>query len=123
MPVQDRGDGRLCEAPSDSTPIVTDQERSADLSRSRVSSHRRLSSDRARLSDHRVTDRVRKVDASGIITTVAGDGTEGFGGDGEPGIAARLNEPVALAVTSDGTLFISDWGNQRVRIVVESAIV
>ena len=63
--------------------------------------------------------RVRKVDASGIITTVAGDGTEGFGGDGGPGIAARLNSPVALAVTSDGTLFISDWGNQRVRMVVD----
>jgi sugar lactone lactonase YvrE len=63
--------------------------------------------------------RVRKVDASGIITTVAGDGTAGFGGDGGPGIAARLNSPVALAVTSDGTLFISDWGNQRIRMVVD----
>jgi hypothetical protein len=63
--------------------------------------------------------RVRKVDARGIITTVAGNGTQGFAGDGGPGIAARLNEPVALAVTSDGTLFISDWGNQRVRMVVD----
>ena len=63
--------------------------------------------------------RVRKVDASGIITTVTGDGTEGFRGDGGPGIAARLNSPVALAVTSDGRLFISDWGNQRVRMVVD----
>jgi hypothetical protein len=64
-------------------------------------------------------NRVRKVDASGIITTVAGDGTEGFRGDGGPGIAARLHSPEALAVTSDGTLFISDWGNQRVRVVVD----
>jgi hypothetical protein len=48
---------------------------------------------------------------------VAGDGTEGFTGDGGPGIAARLNAPVALAVTSDGTLFIADWGNQRIRMV------
>ena len=64
-------------------------------------------------------NRVRKVDARGIITTVAGDGTEGFRGDGGPGTAARLNSPVALAVTSDGTLFISDWGNQRVRMVVD----
>jgi sugar lactone lactonase YvrE len=64
-------------------------------------------------------NRVRKVDARGIITTVAGDGTEGFGGDGGPALAARLNQPVALAVTSDGTLFISDWGNQRIRMVAE----
>ena len=63
--------------------------------------------------------RVRKVDARGIITTVAGDGKAGFKGDGGPGIAARLNEPVGLAVTSDGTLFISDWGNQRIRMVVD----
>jgi sugar lactone lactonase YvrE len=63
--------------------------------------------------------RVRKVDARGIITTVAGDGTGGFTGDGGPAIAARLNAPVALAVTSDGTLFIADWGNQRVRKVVD----
>ena len=63
--------------------------------------------------------RVRKVDARGIITTVAGDGTEGFKGDGGPGIAARLNQPVGLAVTSDGTLFISDWGNQRIRMLVD----
>ncbi len=62
---------------------------------------------------------VRKVDRNGIITTVAGNGIEGFGGDGGPGIAARLNSPVGLAVTSDGTLFISDWGNQRVRMVVD----
>jgi trimeric autotransporter adhesin len=63
--------------------------------------------------------RVRKVDARGIITTLAGDGTVGFTGDGGPGIAARLNAPVALAVTREGTLFISDWGNQRVRMVVD----
>jgi sugar lactone lactonase YvrE len=62
-------------------------------------------------------NRVRKVDASGIITTVAGDGVEGFRGDGGPAIAARLHEPVALAVTSGGTLYISDWGNRRVRMV------
>jgi sugar lactone lactonase YvrE len=61
--------------------------------------------------------RVRKVDARGIITTVAGDGVKGFRGDGGPGIAARLNAPAALAVTSGGTLFIADCGNQRVRMV------
>jgi sugar lactone lactonase YvrE len=64
-------------------------------------------------------NRVRKVDVNGIITTVAGDGTVGFTGDGGPGTAARLNAPVALAVKEDGTLFIADWGNQRVRMVVD----
>ena len=62
--------------------------------------------------------RVRRVDAGGIITTVAGNGTAGFAGDGGPGTAARLNSPAALAVTNGGTLFIADWGNQRVRMLV-----
>jgi len=69
--------------------------------------------------------RVRRVDASGIITTVAGSGPTGFdnggySGDGGPAIAARLNEPVAVAVTADGSFYIAEQGNAntpRVRYV------
>ncbi len=63
-------------------------------------------------------DRVRRVDASsGIITTVAGNGTLGYTGDGGPATAAQLNYPSGVAVDSAGNLFIADHDAQRVRRV------
>src|SRR5262249_40977725 len=62
-------------------------------------------------------ERIRKVDPTGIITTVAGNGTKGFSGDGGPAISAELNDPSRLAVDSPGNLFISDTCNDRVRKV------
>ena len=62
--------------------------------------------------------RVRRVDAvTGIITTVAGTGTEGFSGDDGPAIAAELDRPIDLALDAAGNLFIADFLNQRVRRV------
>jgi len=61
---------------------------------------------------------VRRVDgATGIITTVAGNGNVGFGGDGGPAIGAELNIPFGLGVDKSGDLFIADAGNARVRRV------
>jgi len=62
-------------------------------------------------------NRVRKIDPSGVITTVAGTSVRGFAGDGGSAVEARLNMPVALALGADGTLFIADSGNNRVRAV------
>jgi sugar lactone lactonase YvrE len=63
-------------------------------------------------------NRVRKVSAAtGIITTVAGDGTAGFSGDGGAARKAELNQPEGLAVDSHGNLFIGDAGNCRIREV------
>jgi len=60
--------------------------------------------------------RVREVDAStGIITTVAGNGTLGFSGDDGPAIDAQLVNPTAVAVDAQGNLFIADQNNDRVR--------
>jgi protein kinase-like protein/NHL repeat-containing protein len=59
--------------------------------------------------------RVRRVDTNGVITTVAGNGTRGFAGDGGPATQALLNEPSGVDVTADGTLYIADRGNQRIR--------
>jgi sugar lactone lactonase YvrE len=61
--------------------------------------------------------RVRRVSASGIITTIAGTGTPGFSGDAGPAAAAQLNLPYGLAVDYSGSLYIADLGNQRVRRV------
>ncbi|HYV36642.1 MAG TPA: NHL repeat-containing protein, partial [Gemmataceae bacterium] len=62
--------------------------------------------------------RVRKVDHStGEITTIAGNGTAGFGGDNGPATGASLNYPVAIALDATGHLYISDYSNHRIRRV------
>jgi uncharacterized protein (TIGR03437 family) len=60
---------------------------------------------------------VRKIDASGIISTVAGTGAAGFSGDGGPATAARLNGPFGLALDSAGNLYIADTSNNCIRKV------
>ena len=62
-------------------------------------------------------DRIRKIDASGTITTVAGTGEEGYLGDGGPALEARLDKPRGIAVDAAGNLFIADSENHRVRRV------
>ena len=61
--------------------------------------------------------RVRKVDAAGTITTVAGTGTAGDSGDGGPAAAARLSAPAGVAADTLGNLYIADSGNHRIRQV------
>lgn len=61
--------------------------------------------------------RVRKVDRSGVITTVAGTGVAGFSGDGGPADQAQLASPYGLAADIFGNLYIADLGNARVRRV------
>ena len=61
--------------------------------------------------------RVRKVDASGIISTVAGDGVAGYSGDEGPASSAHLNNPSGLALDSGGNLYVSDSLARRVRMV------
>jgi uncharacterized protein (TIGR03437 family) len=69
----------------------------------------------------RYNNRVRKV-ANGIITTVAGNGADGFGGDNGQATSAQLNNPAGVAVDSVGNLYIADWGNNRVRKVANGII-
>jgi sugar lactone lactonase YvrE len=66
-------------------------------------------------------NRVRKV-SNGVITTVAGNGNAGFGGDDGPATSARLLGPAAIAIDSAGNLYISDTGNNRVRKVSNGVI-
>ena len=71
-------------------------------------------------------NRIRKVDANGIITTVAGTGpsgafgTGGYSGDGGPATSAELFEPNGLAVDGAGNLYIADTANGRIRKVTVS---
>jgi len=63
--------------------------------------------------------RIRMISAAtGIISTIAGDGTRSFGGDGGPATAAMFNWPCCLAVDSAATkLYVADRGNNRIRVV------
>jgi sugar lactone lactonase YvrE len=67
--------------------------------------------------------RIRKVDPNGIITTVAGNGTIGYSGDGNAATNAELNQPFGVAVDVSGHVFISDSGNQRIREVGADGII
>ncbi|HET9257257.1 MAG TPA: SMP-30/gluconolactonase/LRE family protein [Pseudonocardiaceae bacterium] len=60
-------------------------------------------------------DRIRRVDPAGVITTVAGNGTGGYAGDGGPAREARLNNPAGVAADDAGNLYIADSDGNRVR--------
>ncbi len=62
-------------------------------------------------------NRIRRIDAGGTITTVAGTGAPGSGGDGGPAASAAFNQPSGVAFDAAGNLFIADFGNNRVRRV------
>jgi uncharacterized protein (TIGR03437 family) len=61
--------------------------------------------------------RVRKIAPNGIITTVAGNGTPGYSGDGGPATNAQFNAPQGLAVDPAGSIYISDMYNNLIRKV------
>ncbi len=67
--------------------------------------------------------RIRKVDTSGNITTVAGNGSAAYSGDGGPAIAAAIGLPYGLAVDSTANVYLSDVGNEVVRMVTRSGII
>jgi sugar lactone lactonase YvrE len=63
-------------------------------------------------------NRIRRIDVvEGIVTTIAGNGVAGFGGDGGPATDASVNLPRDLELGPDGRLYIADTNNHRVRVV------
>jgi hypothetical protein len=62
--------------------------------------------------------RIRQVNTAGIITTVAGNGTPGYNGDGIPATSAELFDPTGVALDAPDNLYIADYGNNRVRQVL-----
>jgi sugar lactone lactonase YvrE len=69
------------------------------------------------------SNRIRKVTTAGIISTVAGVSINGFGGDGGLATAAKLGEPMGIAVDSTGNLYIADLHNHRIRMVTPTGII
>ena len=67
--------------------------------------------------------RIRKVDTNGIISTVAGNGTQGYSGDNSAAIAAELSYVESVAVDALGNIYIGDGGNSVVRKVDTKGII
>ncbi len=67
-----------------------------------------------------ITDTVA---SAGTIHTAAGDGAQGFAGDGSPAINASLNQPTGVVVDSQGNIYIADNGNARIRKVSSSGTI
>jgi hypothetical protein len=68
-------------------------------------------------SDHKI----RKIDTSGIVTTIAGIGVgSGLSGDGGPATAAKLNQPFGMAIDTVGNIFFADGANHRIRKIDKS---
>ena len=65
--------------------------------------------------------RVRKVSISGVITTIAGNGTSGYSGDNGPALSGELSLPWGVTVDGSGTVYVSDVGEQAVRILAPVA--
>ena len=68
-------------------------------------------------------NRIRKVDPSGVITTIAGTGQPGFSGDNGPATTAEIYEPSRLALDAAGDLYFVDEGNYRVRKIDVKGII
>jgi sugar lactone lactonase YvrE len=66
---------------------------------------------------------IRKVDTSGVVSTVAGNGTNGFGGDGGPAQSAQMSSPDRVAMDRAGNLYFSDVNNARIRKISPSGLV
>lgn len=68
-------------------------------------------------------ERIRKISASGIITTVAGNGAVGFSGDGSQAISAEVYNPNGIAVDESENIYFTDLGNNRIRKISSSGII
>ncbi len=100
------GDGGIATAAELSSPIRIDFDPARNLVINDVSNNR-----------------IRRVDASGIITTVAGNGVAGFSGDGAPATNAEINTAFGMGIDSYGDILIADSHNERVRLVNTSGII
>ncbi len=70
-----------------------------------------------------LNDVVRKIAPDGTITTAAGDGVNGYTGDGGAATSASLSRPTGLAIDNEGNLYIADTGNHVIRKVTAAGTI
>ena len=68
-------------------------------------------------------NRIRKVNAGGIISTIAGTGIAFYGGDGGPATAAKVQGPTGVAADQAGNIYIADNGNNRIRKITSAGVI
>lgn len=67
--------------------------------------------------------RVRRLDPDGTLSTIAGGSARGSDGDGGPALKAKLSDPTGLAVAPDGTIYIADQSNHRIRCISPDGVI
>jgi sugar lactone lactonase YvrE len=67
--------------------------------------------------------RIRKVNTLGVITTIVGNGTSGYSGDGGMASSAQISRPYGIAIDATGNIYFIDSGNNRVREINTSGII
>ncbi len=67
--------------------------------------------------------RLRRIDASGVVSTIAGTGDNESTGDGGPAVAASLDRPVDVAVGPDGSIFVAELGGHRIRRIGRDGVI
>jgi len=75
------------------------------------------------ISDYYDHGLIRKLDVNGIISTVAGNGTRGFSGDGGPALQAQFDYGSGLAIDAQDNIVLFDGANRRIRVIKQGAIV
>lgn len=67
--------------------------------------------------------RIRRIDPDGAVRVVAGTGTPGNAGDGQAATAAQLNRPSAIVVDAQGSIYVADSGNFRIRKIDSDGVI
>lgn len=75
------------------------------------------------LIDNQGTNQILRRAPSGTLTVVAGNGKAGYAGDGGAGRRAELDDPSGMAVAANGTIYVADTGNNRVRAISPKGII
>ncbi len=70
-----------------------------------------------------VGHKIRKMDTNGIVSTIAGNGAAGYGGDGGPALQATLNDPFPITLDFEGNVYFGEFSNNRIRVISGGATV
>lgn len=68
-------------------------------------------------------NKISRINSAGIMSTIAGNGTQGYSGDGGLATSCELYQPTGVAADANGNIFIADYGNNRIRVVNASGII